>query len=89
MKLKYKFEWVNIDGEIIAVPLEEQEQSFHGVLKINETTQAIMELLIDETDQSRVVAALEEDHPDMSAETIREYVSKTIVMLRDNGLLSE
>lgn len=58
MKLKYEFEKMELDDEIIAVPIGNDAINLHAVLKINETASDILDLLKKETSEEHVVDAL-------------------------------
>ena len=42
MKSKYKYEVISLDDGLVAVPIGDGTQQFHGVLKVNETAMAIL-----------------------------------------------
>ena len=50
MRLKYHFEFTDVENEIIAVPVGEGANDIHGVLKLNPTGKEIMELVYLEED---------------------------------------
>ena len=46
MKMKYELEFIQIDDEWNAVPLDnENGESFHGILKINDTAKEMLECI--------------------------------------------
>lgn len=49
MRAKFGFEFMNLEDEMVAVPVGNNASQFHGVLKINETATAILKLLEKDT----------------------------------------
>ena len=49
MKTKYRFEIMELDDGLVAVPVGAGAEQFQGVLKLNETAKSIIELLENET----------------------------------------
>lgn len=58
MKLKYELEIVNMGDEMIAVPVGENANQLHGVLKINKEGGEILELLKQGTSEKEIVECL-------------------------------
>lgn len=58
MKLKYRFEKMEIDDEIVAVPVGENASELHSVLNLNEVAMRILELLHEETTEEELVSQL-------------------------------
>lgn len=85
MKLKYSFENVELDDQIVAVPVGKAAKEFNGVVKLNESALEIFKLLEHETTVDEIVAKLKEqygDDPD-----IRRYVEDAIEYLKGEGIL--
>ena len=61
MKLNYTFEFVDLDDEIIMVPIGANAEQVHGVLKVNKTGQEIISLLAEQYVQS-IVKTLQESN---------------------------
>lgn len=59
MRAKYKFEMMKLDDRFVAVPIGAEAQTFQGVIKLNETSADILELLNEETTEKELVDALE------------------------------
>ena len=86
MKLKYEFETVEIDNEIMAVPVGDNTENLHAMLRLNETAAAILALLKEETTEQKVIDAILSEYegdPDEIAASVRDYLQT----LRDNGVL--
>ena len=49
MKSKYTFEKMELDGQIVAVPVGENASDLHAVLNLNEEAVSILECLKEET----------------------------------------
>ena len=86
MKLKYEFETVEIDNEIMAVPVGVNAENLHAMLRLNETAAAILALLKEETTKQKVIDAILSEYegdPDKIAASVRGYLQT----LRDKGVL--
>jgi len=88
MKLKYSFEKVDMDNEIIYVPVGDGATNIHGVLRMNKAGEKILDLLKDEITEEKIVDNLEL-HYDNSKQNLAEYVHKTIETLYEASLLDE
>lgn len=64
MKLKYKFRYMDVDGEIAAVPTGADAAKFHGMLTINDTAKEILELINQYDTPERLHKKLMELHPE-------------------------
>ena len=62
MKAKYSFEIMDLDDGLVAVPVGDGAEQFHGVLKVNESAVSILKLLEKETDEEKIVEALLEEY---------------------------
>lgn len=58
MKAKYKFEIMELDDSLVAVPVGDGAELFHGVLKVNETAVAILKLLTEDITEEAIVESL-------------------------------
>lgn len=88
MKSKYTFEKMELDGEIVAVPVGESAEKLHAVLNLNEEAMRILELLQEETTENNIVAQLLKEY-EGEREEIAPLVSAFIDQLRQEGLLAE
>ena len=88
MKCKYMIEKMELDGEIIGVPVGDNASELHAVLNLNEEAMRILELLRDETTEQAVVAQLLKEY-DGSEAKIAGAVHSFIDQLRQEGLLEE
>ena len=86
MKLKYQFEFMEMDDKIVAVPIGEGADDFHGVIKLNDSAAAIFELLTQDTTAEAVVDALAQKYDTPRAE-LTAFVTKYITELQAEGLL--
>lgn len=87
MKLKYTFTTMDMDGELMAVPMD-CDDDFRGILRMNGLTSDILKLLEQDTDEDCVVASLLKEY-DATEEQIRASVQKVLGILRQEKLLSE
>ena len=88
MKSKYTFEKMELDGEIVAVPVGEGAEELHAVLNVNEEAMRILELLQEETTEENIVAQLLKEY-EGKKEEIAPLVSEYIRQLFQEGLLEE
>lgn len=88
MKSKYTFEKMELDGEIVAVPVGDSASELHAVLNVNEEAMRILELLQEETTEENIVAQLLKEY-EGEKEEIAALVNVYIEQLRQEGLLEE
>lgn len=86
MKLKYQFKLMELDDQIMAVPIGGDMQ---GVLKLNESAADIIKLLEDEKTEEAVCAELMKIYSSESSqdEEIKTFVHDYIAELDEAGLL--
>lgn len=85
MKLKYNFELMELDDQVIAVPVGQSSQDFRGVIKLNDSALEIFDLFRNETTEEEVVTALKSrygDEPEISGfvHDMVEYLSRESVL---------
>ena len=81
MKTKYSFEIMELDDGLVAVPVGNGAEQFHGVLKVNETAVAILKLLNEETTEEAIVGALQKEYTgerEQIAGYVHEFIEKMI-----------
>ena len=88
MKSKYTFEKMELDDEIVAVPVGDSAAELHAVLNVNEEAMRILELLREETTVENIVVQLLKEY-DGDKEEITALVNAYIEQLRHEGLLEE
>ena len=88
MKLKYTFEMMEVDEQTMAVPVGDGAEKFHGILKLNDSAAAILELLKEDTTLEAVTEKLLEQF-DSSKEGMEEYVTDYVNQLKEAGLIIE
>ena len=86
MKLKYRFAEMQIADDMIAVPVGNGVQKFHGAFRINGVTKDIMDLLKEETTEKAIIESLLGQY-DASRDEVAESVRLVISTLRAEGLL--
>ena len=85
MKLKTKYEFVEIGDEITAVPVG--DHSFTGVLIINETMRDVMKLLEKETSEDAVISTIYERY-NAERNTVTEDVHGILQQLAKDKFIS-
>ena len=86
MKLKYHFEKMEMDREILMVPVGDGADRFHGILKVNETAADILQVLEKDTTEEQIVDALYEKY-EISREDLAAVVQKQVRELAEAGLI--
>ncbi len=87
MKLKYQFVVMDMGGEFAAVPVGENSENFHGMLKLNGTAADILGQLQEETTPEKVHAYLKQKYPDSTDQEIGESLTGFLNRLYAEGLL--
>lgn len=88
MKLKYTFESVNMENEIILVPVGEGAENMHGILKVNSEAFEIIELLHKETTVEMLINELSKKY-DNNEVMLRNYISIVVNELSKADLLDK
>ena len=87
MRLKYKFSMMDMGGEIAAVPVGDNANEFHGMLKVNEIGADILSQLAEETTPEKVHEYLVSKYPDSSEQEIGEQLATFLNQLIAERLL--
>ena len=88
MKLKYKFELVDMGEDFIAVPIGENASNLSGVVRLNKSGAEVFTLLREEISESEIVKKIEGKYED-TPEVISHYIATLIATLRSDGLIEE
>ena len=88
MKLKCELVISNIADEIVAVPVGENASEYHLVLKLNEESRKIVELLKDDTTVGEIIAEIKKEYQ-IDDIQLREYITEFIDQLKENDLIEE
>ena len=88
MKLKCSFECIELDKEIIGVPVGDGASKIHGVLKLNNEGREILNLLSEETTEEEIVLSLSNNYENTKSD-LRKKVDHFISKLRLANLLDE
>ena len=86
MRIKYKFEMMELDDHVVAVPVGEDASVFRGVIKLNETSADIFDLLKEETTEKSIVDALETQY-DAPRSVLEADVKKCLDEFRERDIL--
>ena len=87
MKLRYELSVMEMDGEYMAVPVGENAGSFNGMLRMNEVSAEILDLLKEDTTPEAVHRILRERYPDSDDREIGEALTSFLNQLIREGLL--
>ena len=88
MKLKYSFEKMEIDGEIIAVPVGNNANELHSILNLNEVAMRILEMLHEEIAEKDIVSQLLLEF-ECDKDDAEKAVHSFLDQLREESLLDE
>lgn len=88
MRLKYTFEKMELNGKLYAIPVGDDADDYHGVVRMNGTAAAIFELLKEDTTEEAIAEAMEKEY-DVTKDVLRADVKRYIQAFREKGLLAE
>ena len=88
MHVKNTLEPMELDDQIIAVPVGELAKEYHGVIKLNETGAFLLEHLKEETTEEDLVAALAKEY-DLPPKRLTQDVHNYLALFRAKGFLVE
>ena len=88
MKSKYIFEKMELDGQIVAVPVGENASDLHAVLNLNEEAMSILECLKEDTTEEGIIKKLLTEYEGTEAE-LKPMVHAFIEQLRNEDLIEE
>lgn len=86
MKLNYTFEFMEIDDEVVAVPVGDNAGKLHGIVKLNASGAEILKMIQDGKTEREIVDALNKKYQSADSE-LGKYVSKYLIHLNEIGLL--
>lgn len=89
MRLKIKFLLNKIVDDYYAVPVENNNDVFSGVIRLNETGRDIFQGCLDGKDDMQITRELTEKYGDLDINTARKAVEETLEKLRSAGILVE
>ena len=78
---------MEMDGEYMAVPVGENAGTFNGMLRMNEVSAEILDLLKEDTTPDAVHRILRERYPDSDDREIGEALAAFLNQLIREGLL--
>lgn len=87
MKLLYKFEFVEMDNELVGVPIGDNADNFHGVLKVNELTKEIIELIDSSSKPEEVLDKILANHPEEEKDEAGQQLCDFLNQLIREGIL--
>ena len=88
MKSKYTFEKMELDGQIVGVPVGENAGELHAVLNLNEEAASILECLKEDTTEEGIINKLLSEYDSTEAE-LKPLVDTFIERLRQEDLIEE
>lgn len=88
MRLKYKFELVEIDDQTVAVPIEKGAMEYQGLVKLNESAASIFRMLESDVSEAEIVNCLADEYK-ADHKLLEADVRNCIALFREKGLLVE
>lgn len=88
MKLRYEFELMELDDQLVAVPIGEESHEYQEVIMLNESAGRIFGLLQDGVDEDAIVDIMLKEY-NTSKDNLVLAVHKCINEFRKKGLLIE
>lgn len=85
MKLKYKFELMDLGEQVIALTIEEDANHYRNVIKMNQSGAAIFKLLEHNTSEQEIFYNLSQEYD--NSDCIRDFVHDFIIALDNAGVL--
>lgn len=86
MRLKYIFETMELDDQIVAVPVGEGSDQIHGIIKMNKAAAFIFELLNKETTEEAIIDAMEKEY-DVPRSVVAADVHRYVKDFMEKGLV--
>lgn len=74
-------------GEYVAVPCQTEDNSFRGVVRLNETGKTIWDGLLAEKTEEEIAGQMVKEYRNLSLERALSDVKKVIHVLQSEGLL--
>lgn len=89
MKLRFEFSVMDMEGELVAVPVGEGAEHLHGIIKLNPVAADIFEQLKEETDPARIHRYLKAKYPGSTDDEIGHFLAAFLSKLYREGLLED
>lgn len=86
MRLKYTFETMELEDQIVAVPLGEGADQIHGIIKMNKVAAFIFELLKKETTEEAIIDTMEKEY-DVPRSVLAADVHRYVEDFIEKGLV--
>lgn len=86
-KLKYNFELMELDDEIVAVPFGDRADEFRAAIRLNKSAADIFNLLKRETTEDAIVTEISSKYEDDDQKQIAEYVHEFLAGLKSEMIL--
>ena len=87
MKLRYEMMIMDMGDEFAAVPVGDDAEKFHGMLKLNKESADILEQLREDTDSITIHNYLKNKYPDSTDDEIEDKLADFLGNLVKEGLL--
>ena len=88
MKIKYNFVVREVADKMVAIAVEENPESFNGMLTLNDSGAFIFKLLQEGADMNTLVAKFLKEY-DATREQAENTITKFVEKLREANLIEE
>lgn len=88
MRLKYSFETIEINEDIMAVPVGSGAENKKVVIRLNKTGEDIFRLLDHDVTEDEIQSVLQNEY-ETSGQDLKAQISNYITKLRRAGLIIE
>lgn len=89
MKLKEGWTLTELGGEYVAVPDGESPESFHGIVRLNESGKDIWQGLAEGQSEIEIAEKLLELYDNIDRDRAQKAVKRVVDKLKQEGLLEE
>ena len=86
MKLKYTFETMQLDDNVVAVPVGKGARDFSAAIRLNESAAEIFGLLQNDVTEEYIISVMSQRHGEDPVK-VTEYVHEFITGLKNEAVL--
>lgn len=87
MKLRYKFEFVEMNNELVGVPVGDNADEFHGMLKVNDLSKEFIELIDESSNPNEVLDKILQRYPEEKRNEVGQQLCDFLNQLIKEGIL--
>lgn len=87
MKLKYNFEFMDMGGEVCAVPVGDNSEEFHGTIQLNESAAEILKAIIECDTPEAALEKVMKNNPGENKDEVGQMIANMLNQLIAEGIL--